>query len=117
MASFPSLRRRAYIHQNTLPYRGGNPDATQRLVTPKYRDEHYQASSDYVYGLQNRKLETPALSLDEYLDLLHEFSKMAQTFNLPEPKKGGNLPLLPTFEELEELVDLIDEPQFEEEGL
>lgn len=94
--------------QVTLP--ALNPNATQRFVYDRHRDEKYNASSDYVYGFSNSSKDTPALTLEQYIDMVRGFGKVAMTLDrIPN--------LLPTYEELEELVESLDEPRFEEEGL
>lgn len=94
--------------QVTLP--ALNPNVTQRFAPDKYRDEKYHASSDYVHGLRNSIKSTPALTLEQYIDMVRSFGKMAITFDRTPD-------LLPTYEELEELVEVLDSPRFEEEGL
>lgn len=96
--------------QATLP--ALNPNATQRFVPvpDKYREEKYHASSDYVYGVRNSIKSTPALTLEQYIDMVSGFGKIAMTFNRTPD-------LLPTYSELEELVEIMDEPRFEESGL
>lgn len=87
-----------------------NPNATQRFVSDKYRDDKYHASSDYVYGLRNASPATPQLTLEQYIDMVRGFGKMAMTMDRTPD-------LLPTYEELEELVEVWEVPHFEEEGL
>ena len=94
--------------QATLP--ALNPNATQRFAPDKYREEKYHASSDYVYGLRNSIKSTPALTLEQYIDMVSGFGKIAMTFNRTPD-------LLPIYSELEELVEIMDEPRFEESGL
>lgn len=95
--------------QVTLP--ALNPNVTQRVARDKYRDEKYHASSDYVYGLRNASPATPQLTLEQYIDMVRGFGKMAMTMD------RTSMNLLPTYEEFEELVEVMDVPYFEEEGL
>lgn len=95
--------------QATLP--ALNPNVTQRFVADKYREEKYHASSDYVYGRQNASPGTPMLTLEQYIDMVRGFGKLAMTMDRTKDH------LLPTYEELEELVEVWEEPHFEEEGL
>ena len=101
------LKRTLLGEQRTMP--AVTPRRTQRPgpnETQKYQVEHYNAASDYVYGLENRGNGVPALTMDEYISLLREFGSIAMTLDRS-----------PSYAELEELVEMLDKVPFEEEGL
>ncbi len=53
-----------------------------RPANVKYSHEHHNLASDYVYGREHRKPETPNLSFDQYISLVRDFAVMARVLIL-----------------------------------
>lgn len=108
VSTFAALRRKlSGNEQKTLPaLPRRNPDVTQ-----KYHVEHYNVAGDYLYGLKHSEKK---LTMDEYVHMVRSFGKWAHSMETPDDR------LLPKYEELSELVDLMDSPEVicvEEEGI